>query len=80
MSVSIKLDMRKLQQLEREAPGRAKKVLMKIGFDVERVVKQSFTTSPSAPGEPPGVDTGLLKNSIHVEDVGPLAIAVVART
>lgn len=32
--------------------------------------------SPSAPGEPPGVDTGTLKSSINVNSLGPTIYAV----
>ena len=73
---SIQLDTRVLDKLNREAPGKAKRIVKKIGFDVQAyAVQHMSTSSPSAPGEPPGVDTGLLKNSIHVEEVGEMALA-----
>ena len=78
---SIQLDTRVLDKLNREAPGKAKRIVKKIGFDVQAyAVQHMSTSSPSAPGEPPGVDTGLLKNSIHVEEVGEMSVAVVAGT
>ena len=78
---SIQLDTRVLEKLYREAPGKAKRVVKKIAFDVQAyAVQHMSTSSPSAPGEPPGVDTGLLKNSIHVEEVGEMSAAVVAGT
>ena len=52
----------KIRQAEREI----ETILQAIALDGERDVKQSFGTSPSPPGGPPGVDTGTLRNSIHV--------------
>lgn len=57
----------RIPELKRAAPQAADKALGALAFEGERDVKQSFGTSPSAPGEPPGVDTGTLRNSIHVE-------------
>lgn len=68
-TLGIKFDKRALQQLEREAPGRADAAMRRIAFRLEAVIKNSFGTSPSAPGQTPGVDTGALKNSIHMEQV-----------
>jgi hypothetical protein len=42
----------------------------------ERYIKQSFGTSPSAAGDPPGVDTGALRSSIHVQNRGQMARAI----
>lgn len=54
----------------------ASKLVRAVGFEVERYIKQSFGTSPSAAGEPPGVDTGALRSSIHNEVVDPLTVLV----
>lgn len=65
------LDMKKLQQLEREMPGRAGQVVQKIAQMCEGIIAQNWNTrSPAPPGEPPGVDTGALKNSIVAEPGG----------
>lgn len=62
------LNMNKLLELEREAPGRAEKVVQKIAQDCEAVIAQNWNDQqPAPPGEPPGVDTGNLKNSIKAE-------------
>lgn len=59
------LDMSKLQEIEREMPGKVGQVMQKLAQDMEGDVKMSFSPeSPSAVGNPPGVDTGNLKNSI----------------
>jgi hypothetical protein len=47
-----------------------------VGHEIERYVKQSFGTGRSAPGNPPGVDTGALRASIHVELVDALTVLV----
>ncbi len=66
--IAIKLNKAKLEQLEREVPGRAGKVVQKIAQDVEAYAKDHMSAqSPSNPGDPPGVDTGALKNSIIAE-------------
>lgn len=69
----VQLNMSKLQEIEREAPGRAAAVVQKIAQDCERDIKDSFSSeSPSTLGDPPGVDTGALKNSIIAEPEGDL--------
>lgn len=45
----------------------ASALIRAVGLEAERYVKQSFGTSPSPAGGPPGVDTGALRASIHVE-------------
>lgn len=64
MAVSVKLDTEVLDRLMREAGSRADRACGEVAFTLEGDIKDHFTTSPSAPGEPPGVDTGTLKNSI----------------
>lgn len=66
--ITVRINKAKLLELERECPGRARQVIQKIAQDVEQEIKQSFSAqSPSSPGNPPGVDTGTLKNSIIAE-------------
>lgn len=65
MSVTVNLDIRKLERLQRELGGITGRALAGLAFDGEAYIKQSMGTSPSAPGDPPGVDTGKLRNSIR---------------
>jgi hypothetical protein len=65
--IEVIVDKTKLERLIRTAPRKAELALDTLSFDGERDVKQSFGTSPSSPGSPPGVDTGALRASIHVE-------------
>ena len=44
-----------------------KKRVRQAAIFLEGYIKKSFGTSPSQPGEPPGVDTGRLRNSITHE-------------
>jgi HK97 gp10 family phage protein len=44
-----------------------KKRVRQAAIFLESYIKKSFGTSPSSPGEPPGVDTGRLRKSITHE-------------
>ena len=44
-----------------------KKRVLEAAIFLESYIKKSFGTSPSQPGEPPGVDTGRLRASITHE-------------
>lgn len=79
--MTVKLDKRKLERLIRAEPGRVEAALDAAAFEGQRIVVQSFGTSPpgrtyrhgrvthvaSQAGYPPNVDTGALKNAIRVE-------------
>lgn len=56
--------------LKRAAPQEADRAIAAIAFEGEAYAKRNMTVSPSSPGEFPGVDTGTLKSSIHVEPAG----------
>jgi len=48
---------------------------------LEAIVKISLSgPSPSAPGEPPGLDTGFLRNSVQVDEVTPTEAFLGAHT
>lgn len=76
IKASVSINTTALQFLIKAAPERAKAVVKKIAFDMVRDIQQSFTPGHSEPGEPPGVDTGALKNSIHAYQVGEFSWAV----
>lgn len=66
--IAIKLDKAKLFQLEREVPGRAGQVVQTIAQMAEGYAKDHMSPqSPSPEGGFPGVDIGMLKNSIVAE-------------
>lgn len=81
--MEIYLNTAVLDQLDREMDGRADKAVGKIAFEVESKAKQLMqggrsgrtyrvpgtkrTYTASAPGEPPAVVTGNLKNSIQAK-------------
>lgn len=76
----VMLDTAKLQALIADAPQKAGQIVRAIALDAERDVKQSMGASPSAAGDPPGVDTGALRASIHVERRTAFTQAVVTGT
>lgn len=64
----IVLDMKKLLEIEQQVPGRAAQVVQKIAQDCTALIAENWNSQqPSPPGEPPGVDTGALKNSVIAE-------------
>ncbi len=67
-NVTIKLDTLKLDALILVLPDRASEIIRTATFDLEADIKLSISgPSPSAPGDPPGVVTGNLLNSINSE-------------
>jgi len=62
------LNMNKLLELEREAPGRADEAVGKVAKLCTDIIGLSWSDQqPSPPGGPPGVDTSALKNSVVYE-------------
>jgi hypothetical protein len=67
MSVTIELNLRPLNSLQKNLPQRVGQTLRALAFDGEGFMKKGMGTSPSQPGEFPGVETGKLRNSIRAE-------------
>ena len=66
----VKVDMTKLLDIERRAPGRIDKAIAKLALTCQAEIVENFSaSSPSSPGQPPGVDTGALRASVHTEKV-----------
>jgi phage gpG-like protein len=61
---------------KRDISAQASALIRALAFETERTIKQSFGTSPSPVGGPPGVDTGALRASIHVEMTDALTALV----
>lgn len=60
----------RLPEIARRLPSKADQVVRKAAFDVEGEMKGSMLgNGPSAPGEPPAIDTGNLVNSIQTTQV-----------
>lgn len=74
MVATLKLTIRQndLPRLLRAAPETVDRLLGALATEGARYAQANMTTSPSAPGEFPGVDTGTLKNSIRAMPVAPL--------
>ena len=67
-----------LKELMREYPARAEAVVRKLALDMTGDMVNSFNArSPAPAGEPPGVDTSNLKNSIVARRRGRFAWVVV---
>jgi hypothetical protein len=64
------------QALVKQAPAAADRAIEAMAREGERYIKQSFGTSPSSAGDPPGVDTGALRNSINVQQRGAMVRAI----
>jgi len=67
---NITLDDRVLKQILRNLPDHINDWLDGEAQEIVNDIKLSFGTSPSAPGDPPGVDTGALRASIRWERGG----------
>lgn len=66
----VEVDTRNLRKWLARLDGAGDDVVGKLATDTQADIQTHFSTrSPSAPGSPPGVDTGLLKNSIRAERV-----------
>lgn len=77
----IELNTDKLKEIERKVPGAAALVVQKLAQDTQAYIGENWSQqSPSAPGEPPGVDTGTLKNNIVAQPAGKLTWEVLAGT
>jgi len=66
------LDVSGIERILREEPGRLQAWLDGFTEDVLTDIVLSFGQSPSAPGEPPGVDTDTLRGSMTWEPRGHL--------
>jgi len=69
----VTLDKHKLDQIERDYPGKVDKLVRELALICEGYIKSHFTESPSREGEPPGVDTEALRASIHSDAAPGLA-------
>lgn len=69
-------DRRKLHALIRNTPQKADELLRAVAEEMVGDIKLSFGTSPSAPGDPPGVDTGALRASMGWSPDGKLRILI----
>lgn len=63
-SLTFKIDTRRMREIARAEPQKVSDFLDAEAEDMVNDIKLSFGTSPSAPGDPPGVDTGALRNSM----------------
>lgn len=68
--LEVRIDTRVLDRMLAEEPQKVGRWLTGFAEDMVTDIVLSFGTSPSAPGEPPGVDTGALRASIRQENTG----------
>lgn len=67
----VVVNVARLQQIRRNVSGNADRLVRMMAFDCQGETVMNFSNeSPSRPGTPPGIDTGALKNSIHVQPLG----------
>jgi len=67
---NITLNTRKLDEILRNTPDKINDWMDGVAQEIVNDIKLSFGTSPSAPGDPPGVDTGALRASMRWERGG----------
>lgn len=72
----VEVDVRKMQQLANELPGKLSEALHAVSEEVTGDIVLSFGVSPSAEGQPPGVDTGALRASMRWEPESELSTVV----
>ena len=72
--MKVVLDMTKLLDIERNMPGRVEEMMAGLALTcVGEAVDHFNSESPAPAGEPPGIDTGTLKNAINAQPTGPMA-------
>ncbi len=70
MASDIRIDISGIDALLRAEPGKVSKWLDGLAESIVTDIKLSMGSSPSSPGDPPGVDTGTLRASMHWEATG----------
>jgi HK97 gp10 family phage protein len=95
MTITVTLDTKRLDQLARDIPGGADRIVGAIAFDLEADIKNSFNTGPagreyvraggrvhvaSAEPGPPAVDYGTLRASIKASRISNALWQVIAGT
>lgn len=75
--MSVQSDKRVLQALIRELPDVVDDWWLGVGLTIETDIKTSMSEyGPSAPGEPPAVDTGRLRASLHTRHIGRFRVRI----
>ena len=62
---NITINKRKLDEILRNTPDQINDWMDGVAQEIVNDIKLSFGTSPSRPGDPPGVDTGALRASMR---------------
>jgi len=70
MTLSFTMDTRVLENIIRQGPEAIERFLDEESETMKNHIIRSFGTSPAPPDNPPGVDTGTLRNSIVWERDG----------
>jgi hypothetical protein len=63
--ISYRIDTTLLKKISKNTPERLSLWLDSVSELIVNDIKLSMGVSPSSPGDPPGVDTGALRASIH---------------
>lgn len=66
----VVLDLKGIEKMLRAEPQKGGRWLTRFAESIVTDIKLSFGTSPSQPGNPPGVDSGTLRASIRQENTG----------
>jgi Bacteriophage HK97-gp10, putative tail-component len=71
-TIKVTIKDNQLPRLRSAAPDKADRAIGALAQEGKSYVVQSFGTSPSVAGEPPGVDTGFLRSSVQVQNSGQM--------
>lgn len=79
MPDNVRYDNRVLRQLISNTPSALDTWLRGVAIEITGDIVQSFGTSPSQPGDPPGVDTGNLRAGMGSDKLGDLSYIIYAQ-
>lgn len=68
--ITVRLDTTRLDEIASQLGVRSDAIVAMLATEVVGDAQASMGESPSVPGEPPGVDSGALRASIHAERTG----------
>jgi hypothetical protein len=73
MKSQVVIKYNRIPKTKKEMRENATGFIRALTFETKRYIVQSMGSSPSAPGQPPGVDTGTLRASISTQATGVLS-------
>lgn len=72
ITATVKFKKNDLKRIANAAPDAADRAIGALAQAMKNHIVENFGSSPASPGNPPGVDTGALRASMHVQSMGKL--------